>query len=179
MRIAMVSEHASPLATIGDVDAGGQNVHVAALAAAMVRAGHDGPVFTRRDSRRLPQRVRTDEGYLVEHVDAGPPKEVAKDRLLPYMDEFGRVLTDRWSDGSYDLAHAHFWMSGIASVAAGAATGLPVLQTFHALGTVKRRHQGSHDTSPSVRIPAEARLCRAVSRVIATCSDEVSELMLM
>lgn len=31
MRISMVSEHASPLATLGGVDAGGQNVHVAAL----------------------------------------------------------------------------------------------------------------------------------------------------
>ena len=27
----MVSEHASPLAVLGGVDAGGQNVHVAAL----------------------------------------------------------------------------------------------------------------------------------------------------
>ena len=34
MRIAMVSEHASPLAALGEADAGGQNVHVAALAAA-------------------------------------------------------------------------------------------------------------------------------------------------
>ena len=31
-RVAMVSEHASPLAVLGGVDAGGQNVHVAALA---------------------------------------------------------------------------------------------------------------------------------------------------
>ena len=29
VRIALVSEHASPLAAIGGVDAGGQNVHVA------------------------------------------------------------------------------------------------------------------------------------------------------
>jgi D-inositol-3-phosphate glycosyltransferase len=35
----MVSEHASPLATLGGVDAGGQNVHVAALAHAMVGCG--------------------------------------------------------------------------------------------------------------------------------------------
>ena len=35
MKIAMVSEHASPLATLGGVDAGKQNVHVAALAAAL------------------------------------------------------------------------------------------------------------------------------------------------
>ena len=32
LRIDLVSEHASPLAAIGGVDAGGQNVHVAALA---------------------------------------------------------------------------------------------------------------------------------------------------
>ena len=39
MRIAMVSEHASPLATLGGVDAGGQNVHVAALATALAAGG--------------------------------------------------------------------------------------------------------------------------------------------
>ena len=37
MRIAMVSEHASPLAALGGVDAGGQNVHVAALACELAR----------------------------------------------------------------------------------------------------------------------------------------------
>jgi hypothetical protein len=39
MRVAMVSEHASPLAVLGGVDAGGQNVHVAALATAMGARG--------------------------------------------------------------------------------------------------------------------------------------------
>jgi len=41
MRIAMVSEHASPLAEVGGVDAGGQNVHVESLARALARAGPD------------------------------------------------------------------------------------------------------------------------------------------
>ncbi len=41
MRVAMVSEHASPLAVLGGVDAGGQNVHVAALAEGMARHGAD------------------------------------------------------------------------------------------------------------------------------------------
>ena len=40
MRIALVSEHANPLAVVGAVDAGGQNVHVAALAAGLARRGH-------------------------------------------------------------------------------------------------------------------------------------------
>jgi glycosyltransferase involved in cell wall biosynthesis len=51
-----------------------------------------------------------------------------------------------------------------------------VLQTFHALGSVKRRHQGAADTSPADRIERESALCRDVSHVVATCSDEVFEL---
>ena len=39
MKISMVSEHASPLAALGGVDAGGQNVHVAALSVALARSG--------------------------------------------------------------------------------------------------------------------------------------------
>ena len=50
--IAMVSEHASPLAALGGVDAGGQNVHVAALAAALAARGHEVVVYTRRDDPR-------------------------------------------------------------------------------------------------------------------------------
>src|SRR4051794_22287416 len=125
MRIAMVSEHASPLAVIGDVDAGGQNVHVAALSAALARQGHEVTVFTRRDSSGTPARVELD-GYVVEQVDAGPPVEVPKDELLPYMGEFGQVLQRRWAQERFDVAHAHFWMSGVASVRAGRAAGVPV-----------------------------------------------------
>ena len=62
MRIAMVSEHASPLAVLGGVDAGGQNVHVAALAAALGRMGDEVVVHTRRDAvatfARDPDRAR-------------------------------------------------------------------------------------------------------------------------
>ena len=55
MRIAMVSEHASPLATLGGVDAGGQNVHVAALATRAGRAGpRRGGLHPARQSRRCP-----------------------------------------------------------------------------------------------------------------------------
>jgi glycosyltransferase involved in cell wall biosynthesis len=67
-------------------------------------------------------------------------------------------------------------MSGVAALRAGTAVGLPVLQTFHALGSVKHRHQGPHDTSPPNRVGVETRLARSVSRIVATCTDEVAEL---
>lgn len=176
MKIAMVSEHASPLAMLGGVDAGGQNVHVAALSAHLAARGHDVTVFTRRDDPFLPQRVTTSDGYVVEHVPAGPPTEVPKDELWPHMPEFSRYLLQRWSTEKFDIAHAHFWMSGAAASWAALPLGLPLVQTFHALGAVKQRHQGAKDTSPAQRIAVESRLCTAVDHVIATCRDEVAEL---
>ena len=178
MRIAMVSEHANPLAVVGGVDAGGQNVHVAALARALAAQGHEVVVHTRRDDPTVLRRVRMCEGVVVDHVPAGPPAEVPKDDLLPYMGAFGSELARTWAAEKPDVVHAHFWMSGLASVEAarGLASPVPVLQTFHALGSVKRRHQGAADTSPADRIERERGLCRDVSYVVATCSDEVFEL---
>ncbi|WP_456566151.1 glycosyltransferase [Blastococcus sp. SYSU D00695] len=174
MRISLVSEHASPLAAIGGVDAGGQNVHVAALAAGLAARGHDVTVHTRRDDVALPDEVVTQDGYRVRHVTAGPERALPKDDLLRHMPEFSRGLRREWAADRPDLVHAHFWMSGLASVAA--AGDLPVLQTFHALGSVKRRHQGAADTSPPQRVDLERSLCRTTRHVVATCSDEVFEL---
>ncbi len=176
MRIAMVSEHASPLATLGGVDAGGQNVHVAALATALVERGHDVVVYTRRDSPTLPRRVAMRPGLHVEHVDAGPAVPIAKDSLLPYMGAFAHGLARTWAAWRPDVVHAHFWMSGLASVQAAARHGVPVVQTFHALGVVKRRWQGDQDTSPASRLEIEREVACRADRVIATCSDEAAEL---
>ncbi|MQA34048.1 glycosyltransferase [Modestobacter roseus] len=176
MKIDMVSEHASPLAAIGGVDAGGQNVHVAALAAGLAMRGHEVTVHTRRDDADLPDRVVTADGYTVAHVTAGPARAVPKDDLLQHMGTFAHALAAEWAADRPDVVHAHFWMSGLASVQAAAPLGVPVLQTFHALGSVKRRHQGEADTSPAQRIDLERGLCRDVSHVVATCTDEVFEL---
>ena len=179
MKIAMVSEHASPLACLGGVDAGGQNVHVAALSAALARRGHQVVVYTRREDPGTPTSVPLLPGVRVEHLSAGPAAAIGKDELLPFMDSFGLQLAERCRRQRPDLVHAHFWMSGLASLQAAAGLGLPVVQTFHALGKVKRRWQGSLDTSPPERIGAERLIARTADLVIATCTDEVSELRSM
>ena len=177
MKIAMVSEHASPLAALGGEDAGGQNVHVAALSAALARRGAEVVVYTRRDDPALPRRVPMGRRVVVQHVDAGPPREIPKDELLPHMDAFAAELRHAWRTDPPDVVHAHFWMSGRAALAAARPLGLPVVQTFHALGVVKRRHQGDKDSSPPSRCDEEARIARRADRIVATCSDEVFELI--
>jgi D-inositol-3-phosphate glycosyltransferase len=179
MRIAMISEHASPLAALGGVDAGGQNLHVAELSAALAQQGHEVRVYTRRDSVDLPSMVDLADGVTVVHVPAGPAEHIGKDSLLPFMGEFGAWVGRQWRDGTWvpDVVHAHFWMSGLAAVRAGRECGVPVVQTYHALGTIKKRYQGAKDTSPPERVGYERALGRAVDRVIAQCRDEVAELV--
>lgn len=181
MRIAMVSEHASPLAVLGGADAGGQNVYVGALARALAARGHRVDVYTRRDAFDLPAEAEFCPGVTVVHVTAGPARHVPKDDLPPHMPVFSRRLARMWSDPNRrpDVVHAHFWMSGTAAVPAAKDLHLPVVQTFHALGSVKRRYQGAADTSPAQRIRLEAALCAQVDAVVATCRDEVAELVRM
>jgi D-inositol-3-phosphate glycosyltransferase len=179
MRIAMVSEHASPLAALGDVDAGGQNVHVGELSAALALLGHDVTVYTRRTDPTSADRIVHDRGYAVVHVTAGPARPIPKDELYPHMGEFGRRLARIWEVDPPDVAHAHFWMSGLASVLAGRIADVPVVQTHHALGTVKRRFQRSADTSPAERVGIERMIGRYATQVVATCTDELRELVRM
>ncbi|MDG9710868.1 glycosyltransferase [Streptomyces sp. DH10] len=179
LAIALVSEHASPLAALGGVDAGGQNVHVACLAGALADRGHRVTVYTRRDAPDLPCRVELRDGVEVHHVPAGPAEPLPKDELLPYMGEFGRYLARGWRTRAPDLVHSHYWMSGLAALRATRAHGLPLLHTYHALGTVKRRHQRHADTSPPERIPGETEIGLGCDRVVATCRDEAAELTRM
>lgn len=176
MRIAMVSEHANPLAVVGTTDAGGQNVHVEALARELARQGHEVVVHTRRD-RPGPRLVRLCDGVVVDHVPAGPARHVPRDDLLGFMAEFGTELARTWYADPPDVVHAHFWMSGLAALAGARDLDVPVVQTFHALGAVKRRHQGADDTSPPQRLRLEAGVAKAADRIVATCSDEVYELV--
>ncbi|MGO1052313.1 glycosyltransferase [Crossiella sp. CA198] len=134
-------------------------------------------VYTRRDDPGLPARVSAEPGYTVVHLDAGPPRYLAKDQLLPHMGEFAEALRAHWRRDTPAVAHAHFWMSGLAGELAARELRVPLALTFHALGVVKRRHQGKADTSPPARIGVERVVGRVADRVIATCSEEVFELV--
>lgn len=71
-RIALISEHASPLAIPRGVHSGGQNVYVGALARHLAALGDEVDVFTRRDSAWLPGVAEWVSGVRVVHVPAGP-----------------------------------------------------------------------------------------------------------
>src|SRR5512142_1144922 len=91
-RIAIISEHASPLALAGGTDAGGQNIYVAHLAKQLAKRGYRIDVFTRRDDPAQPSVMRWQPGVRVVHLDAGPAEYLPKEELLEHMPEFSDNL---------------------------------------------------------------------------------------
>ncbi|MBP0590289.1 glycosyltransferase family 1 protein [Paraburkholderia sp. LEh10] len=178
MKIAMVSEHASPLALAGGVDSGGQNIYVANVARYLQRSGHDVDVFTRRDRALLPA-ISNMEGVRVIHVPAGPPLQLPKEQLLPYMGEFADFLIGfcRRQRTPYHVMHANFFMSGLAGLKVRRALGIPLVTTFHALGRVRRIHQGSDDGFPDERFAIEDELVRHSDAIIAECPQDEADLI--
>lgn len=177
-RIAIISEHASPLARPGSVDCGGQNVYVAEVAKRLEAAGNEVDVFTRRDDPAVPRVARWSHGVRVVHVPAGPARFVPKEDLLPYMDEFAANVVDycRRLRRRFDVSHANFFMSGLASLALRKAMGTPFVVTFHALGRVRRMHQAGADHFPPERADIEARLVASADRIIAECPQDAGDL---
>ena len=177
--IAIVSEHASPLADPGGVDSGGQNVYVANIARNLARLGYQVDIFTRRDSESLPEIYNWIDGIRVIHVPAGPATYVRKEELLQHMEAFSDYMITfiRRQSKPYDLIHANFWMSGVVAANVKAALGIPFVVTFHALGLVRRQHQGKDDSFPSQRFELEQRVGQEADGIVAECPQDRQDLI--
>jgi len=93
----------------------------------------------------------------------------------PRTGPFARYLDARWKSDRPDIAHAHYWTSGIATQLAARHLGLPAVQTFHELGAVQKRHRGG--TGLQHRLRLEAAAARGAAWVAATCTEEQFDLM--
>jgi D-inositol-3-phosphate glycosyltransferase len=178
-RIALISEHASPLATdIGGTDSGGQNVYVRGLARALAELGHRVTVYTRRTSAGQSATVELVPGADVVHVTAGPTAVLPKEELAPLMGDFGDQLALLWQEDRPDIVHAHYWMSGIAALAGARRSAIPVVTTFHALGLERLRFgTGSYlNQRERERVGSELAVAHICDSVIALTAEEAAHL---
>ena len=175
--VALISEHASPLASAGGVDSGGQNVYVAQVARQIARLGYGVDVFTRRDAANLPEIVEWQPRVRIVHVPAGPAAFVRKEDLLPLMGEFCSYVRDfARARGGYMVAHANFFMSALAAMELKRSLGIPFVVTFHALGRVRRLHQSDADQFPAERMDIEDAAIAQADAVIAECPQDEEDL---
>jgi D-inositol-3-phosphate glycosyltransferase len=178
-KIAFISEHASPLAALGGVDSGGQNVYVGELARHLAALDYRVDIFTRWDNEKLPEVIEWVPDVRVVHIAAGPRKNIEKESLLPFMDEFCKntMRFMQEEESPYQLIHAHFFMSGRVASHLKKMTGIPFVITFHALGCIRKMFQKENDRFPEERINIEKSIVAEADHIIAECPQDKADLM--
>lgn len=177
--IALISEHASPLATLGGVDSGGQNVYVGEIARHLTAKGYQVDIFTRWDNPNLPGMISWITDVRVIHVQAGPVKSVEKEYLFHYMPEFTKNMISfiKKENVTYELIHANFWMSAMVASDIKKKLQIPFVVTFHALGHIRKIYQGSNDKFPAERIEIEKQIVNDADHIIAECPQDKEDLL--
>lgn len=178
-KVAFISEHASPLASLGGVDNGGQNVYVAELSAQLAGMGYEIDIYTRKDREDLPETINWKPGIRVIHIQAGPAMYIPKEHLMDHMGAFaaGMQAYIRKNHLLYKLVHAHFFMSAMVAAQLKRELHLPYVITFHALGKVRRLHQQTADGFPVERLAIESFLVRDADCLIAECPQDRLDLI--
>jgi glycosyltransferase involved in cell wall biosynthesis len=178
-QIAFISEHASPLAVLGGVDSGGQNVYVAETARQLARMGFDIDIFTRWENPTLSKVIKWLPGIRVIHLKAGKVAALPKEQLLKHMPEFRDEMVDfiTRENKHYSLIHAHFFMSALVAADIKKILNIPFVVTFHALGMIRRLFQGSNDAFPPERIEVEKRVAREADYIVAECPQDKLDLV--
>jgi D-inositol-3-phosphate glycosyltransferase len=178
-RIALVSEHASPLAAIGGADTGGQNIAVAELAQHLAAIGYQIDVFTRWDDQHVPKVINWRSGIRIIHVEAGPLTFIPKEKLLPHMTAFTRDMLRfiKAENNPYKLIHAHFYMSALVAADIKRQIGIPFIVTLHALAKVRRSHQGKNDWFPDEGFAVEERVLADADQIVALCPQDRDDLV--
>lgn len=169
----MLSLHTSPLVQPGGGDAGGMNVYVRELVAALAHGGTDTTVYVRRWSNDLPARLTVEPGFEVVHVDAGPTT-LAKEDLPGVVDAFADGVRHQLEVRPVDVLHANYWLSGVAGHRLKHELDLPLVSTFHTLARVKAE---TGDREPQHRIDAEASVIACSDVITANSVVEMDELI--
>ena len=181
LRIAMLSYHTCPLATLGGKDTGGMNVYVRDLTCELGRLGVHVDVFTRSQDEHVPH-VLHDLGFgnRVVHIPAGPEEPKSKSDITKYIPEFAQGIIQFAAEKGikYDVIHSHYWMSGLAAeLLSDAWGGTPVVNMFHTLGEMKNRVARSEsERADENRLNGERQVLRRADRIIVATLAEMTQL---
>jgi D-inositol-3-phosphate glycosyltransferase len=180
-RIAMLSVHTCPIATLGGKKTGGMNVYVRDYSSELARSGIKVDVFTRSEDDCQPMVCHDlGNGARVIHIAAGPEKPVPVPSITGYLNEFtsGLINFARAENLEFDLIHSHYWLSGLVAEKVKPTWGnIPVVQMFHTLGHMKNRiAQSDAERAPSSRLEGERRVLSTADRIIAATRAEYAQL---
>lgn len=178
-RIAMLSVHTCPLATLGGKETGGMNVYVRDLSRELSRRGIYVDVYTRSQDPSISRITKLAERGRVIHAKAGPQRPYNKNLVYNYLDEFvDEVAAQAEVDSvTYDLIYSHYWLSGLAAASLRPLWQAPIVQMFHTLAEMKNRvAQTPAEREPEQRVNCEGEVMRFADQLIAATPLEKNQM---
>ena len=177
-RIAVISMHTSPTASLGQNANGGLNVYVREICTAFSERGIATDIFTRKQSIDDPSVERLAPLSRVIYLPAG--NGLDKYSLYREVPSFAAQVAQFAAREKvvYDLLYSHYWLSGEVAclLRPNLATGWAHIA--HTLGLVKNRTLAAGASpEPELRIRIEGELAQQADLLIASTADEAQELI--
>jgi D-inositol-3-phosphate glycosyltransferase len=177
-RIAVISMHTSPTASLGQNANGGLNVYVREICSAFSERGIATDIFTRKQSEDEPAVETLAPLSRVVYLPAG--RGLDKYSLIQEAPAFARRIRE-FADREgvrYDLLYSHYWLSGEVACLLRPTVAAGWAHIAHTLGLVKNRSLAQGATpEPDLRIRIEGEIAQQADVMIASTADEAEELV--
>ncbi|MGH7760569.1 MAG: glycosyltransferase [Candidatus Dormibacteraceae bacterium] len=177
-RIAVLSMHTSPTASLGQNANGGLNVYVREICTAFSERGISTDIFTRKQTIDDPGVEHLAPLSRVIYLPAGTGLD--KYSLYNEVPSFAARITEFAAHEhiTYDLLYSHYWLSGEVACLLRPRLATGWAHIAHTLGKVKNRTLAAGARpEPELRIRVEGELAQQANLLIASTPDEAQELV--
>ena len=127
MNILQLAFHTSPFSVVGKNDGGGMSVYVQQISKHLSE-NNSVTVVTGEKADSF-----TDKNLKFISLDIFEPELNVEDKEI-YLQEFKNKLVDSLDLNSFDVIHAHYWLSGLVAKEISNELNIPFIFTSHSLG---------------------------------------------
>ena len=127
MNILQISFHTSPFGSIGKFDSGGLNVYVQQISKHLSK-NHNLTVVTGEKAKNF-----NSDNLSFHSMDLFEPSLSVEDKEI-LLQEFKEKLSRTFELQTYDIIHAHYWLSGLIAKQISEELNIPYVFTAHSLG---------------------------------------------
>ena len=127
MNILQLAFHTSPFSIVGKNDGGGMSVYVQQISK-YLSENHRVTVVTGEKADSF-----TDKNLEFISLDIFESELNVEDKEI-YLQEFKNKLVDSLDLNSFDVIHAHYWLSGLVAKEISNELNIPFIFTSHSLG---------------------------------------------
>ena len=127
MNILQISFHTSPFGSVGKFDSGGLNVYVQQISKQLSNENNV-TVVTAEKAESF--KIDNLEFHSLDLFESG----LSVDDKEIYLLEFKKSLEEKFDLESFDIIHAHYWLSGLVAKQISEELNIPYIFTSHSLG---------------------------------------------